>query len=183
MITYAIAYTTGTLHVPKSMILWAVMLGSLVSAPILPLTAALSDRFGRRGIFLAGAALELLWAVPFFLLLNTGNFWAMVLALAGGLSFNSVMYGLQAAMFTEMFSTEFRYSGASLGYQIGAILGGGFAPMIATALFDRFQSSMAISGYMAALCAVSFLSVLVLTETHKKEHRAQPAKPRAKAAA
>jgi hypothetical protein len=55
--------------------------------------------------------------------------------------------------------------------------------MIATALFDRFQSSMAISGYMAALCAVSFVSVLVLTETHKKEHRAQPAKPRARAAA
>jgi MFS family permease len=183
MITYAIAYTTGTLHVPKTMILWAVMLGSVISAPVLPLTAALSDRFGRRGIFLVGAALELLWAAPFFLLLNTGNFWAMVLALAGGLSFNSIMYGLQAAMFTEMFSTEFRYSGASLGYQIGAILGGGFAPMIATALFDRFQTSMAISGYMAALCAVSFLSVLVLSETHKKEHRGQPAKAGAKAAA
>lgn len=175
MITYAIAYTTGTLHVSKNLILWAVMLGSLLSAPVLPLTAALSDRYGRRGIFLAGAALELLWAVPFFLLINTGNFWAMTLALVGGLGFNSVMYGLQAAMFTEMFSTEFRYSGASLGYQIGAILGGGFAPMIATALFARYHSSMAISAYMAALCAVSFLSVLVLTETHKRENR-QPAK-------
>jgi len=175
MITYAVAYTTKTLGVPKGDILWAVMLGSLISAPILPLTAALSDRFGRRGIFLAGAALELLWAVPFFLLLNTGHFWAMVLALAGGLSFNSVMYGLQAAMMTEMFDTKFRYSGASLGYQIGAILGGGFAPMIATALFAKYQSAMAISGYMAALCAVSFVSVLILTETHKKENRT-PAK-------
>ncbi|MDE2487444.1 MAG: MHS family MFS transporter [Alphaproteobacteria bacterium] len=182
MITYAIAYTTGTLHVPKTLILWAVMLGSIVSAPILPLTAALSDRFGRRGVFLAGAALELIWAIPFFLLLNTGDFWAMVLALVGGLGFNSVMYGLQAAMFTEMFSTELRYSGASLGYQIGAIFGGGFAPMIAVALYDRYHSAMAISGYMAALCAVSFLSVLVLSETHKREHRA-PAKTRAKAAA
>jgi metabolite-proton symporter len=183
MITYAVAYTTKTLHVPKNDILWAVMLGSVISAPILPLTAALSDRFGRRGIFLAGAALELLWAVPFFLLLNTGNFWAMALALTGGLGFNSVMYGLQAAMMTEMFSTEFRYSGASLGYQIGAIFGGGFAPIIATALYAKYNSAMAISAYMAALCAVSFLSVLVLTETHKREHRLQPARAGAKAAA
>jgi metabolite-proton symporter len=180
MITYAVAYTTKTIGVPKDSILGAVMLGSLISAPILPLTAALSDRFGRRGIFLAGAALEMLWAVPFFLLLNTGNFWAMSLALAGGLGFNSVMYGLQAAMMTEMFSTEFRYSGASLGYQIGAIFGGGFAPIIATALFAKYGTAMAISGYMAVLCAVSFLSVLVLTETHKKENRA-PARVKAAA--
>ena len=171
MITYAVAYSTATLHLPKTMILWAVMIGSLVSAPILPLTAMLSDRFGRRGVFLAGAALELLWAVPFFLLLNTGQFPLMTLALVGGLGFNSVMYGLQAAMMTEMFSTEFRYSGASLGYQIGAIFGGGFAPIISTALFARYHTSLAISGYMAVLCAVSFLSVLVLTETHKRENR------------
>ena len=171
MITYAVAYTTGTLHIPKTQILWAVMLASLVSAPILTITAHYSDRFGRRGIFLAGAAAELIWAVPFFLLLNTGSFPLMVLALVGGLCFNSVMYGLQAAMMTEMFSTEFRYSGASLGYQIGAIFGGGFAPIIATALFARYHSTLAISAYMAALCAISFLSVLILTETHKKEAR------------
>jgi metabolite-proton symporter len=171
MITYAVAYWTNTLHLPKTTILWAVMLGSVISAPVLPITAALSDRFGRRGIFLAGAALELLWAAPFFLLLNTGQFPAAVLAMAGGLIFNSVMYGLQAAMMTEMFSTEFRYSGASLGYQIGAILGGGFATLISTALLARYHSAMAIAAYMAVMCAISFLSVLVLTETHKKENR------------
>jgi metabolite-proton symporter len=180
MITYAVAYSTSTLHLPKSMILWAVMIGSVISAPILPLTAALSDRFGRRGVFLAGAVLELLWAAPFFLLLNTGQFPAMVLALTGGLAFNSVMYGLQAAMMTEMFSTEFRYSGASLGYQLGAICAGGFAPIIATALFARYHTAMAISGYMAVLCAISFLSVLVLTETHKRENR-MPARAKATA--
>ena len=180
MITYAVAYTTQTLHLPRTMILWAVMLGSLISAPILPLSAALSDRFGRKGVFLVGAALELAWAFPFFLLLNTGSFPAMLLALAGGLGFNSVMYGLQAAMMTEMFSTEFRYSGASLSYQIGAICAGGFAPIISTALFARYHTAMAISAYMAALCAISFLSVLALAETHKREHRA-PASAKAAA--
>jgi metabolite-proton symporter len=181
MITYAVAYSTATLHVPRSTVLWAVMLGSLISAPVLPLTAALSDRFGRRGVFLAGATLSLLWAAPFFLLLNTGQFPLMALAMAGGLSFNGVMYGLQAAMMTEMFSTEFRYSGASLGYQLGAILGGGFAPIIATALLAKYQTAMAVSAYSAVLCAVSFLSVLVLTETHKKENRTS-GKARAKTA-
>jgi metabolite-proton symporter len=176
MITYAVAYATKTVHVERPTILWAVMLGALITAPLLPLTAALSDRFGRRGVFMTGAVFALLWSWPFFMLLNTGAFPLMLLALVGGLGFNNVMYGLQAAMMTEMFSTEFRYSGASLGYQLGAIFGGGFAPIIATALFEKYQSSMAISAYMAGLCAVSLLSVFVLTETHKKEHRAAPAK-------
>jgi len=105
------------------------------------------------------------------MLLDTGAFPLMVLAMIGGLGFNNVMYGLQAAMMTEMFSTEFRYSGASLGYQIGTIFGGGFAPIIATALFEKHQSSMAISAYMAVLCAVSLVSVFILSETHRKEDR------------
>lgn len=171
MIVYAVSYATKTLSVPRSDILWVVVLGSLISAPILPITASLSDRFGRRGVFLAGAALALAWSWPFFMLLNTAQFPLMLLGMAGGLVFNSVMYGLQAAMMTEMFSTEFRYSGASLGYQIGAIFGGGFAPIISTALFEKYHSATAISAYMAILCAISFLSVLILTETHKKEHR------------
>ncbi|HEY3950882.1 MFS transporter [Phenylobacterium sp.] len=171
MIIYAVAYVTKTLHVDKSMVLWAVIAGTVVSAPVLPLTAALSDRFGRRGVFLAGAVLAFIWSWPFFMLLNAGTFPMMALAMAGGLAFNSVMYGLQAAMMTEMFSTEFRYSGASLGYQIGAILGGGLAPILSAALFEKFGSTSAISAYMAALCAISFLSVLVLTETHKRELR------------
>ena len=171
MITYAVAYATGTVKVERTTILAAVMLGALVTAPLLPLTAAISDRFGRRGVFMFGAVGELLWAVPFFLLINTGSFPLMLLAMVGGLGFNNVMYGLQAAMMTEMFSTEFRYSGASLGYQIGAIFGGGFAPIIATALFAKYHSSLAISAYMAVLCVISLVSVFVLVETHKKEHR------------
>jgi MFS family permease len=174
MINYAVAYWTGQLHLQKSTILWAVMLGSMISAPVLPLTAALSDRLGRRWIFLAGAAMQGLWAIPFFLLLNTGQFAAAVLAMAGGLVSNSVMYGLQAAMMTEMFDTEFRYSGASLGYQIGAIFGGGLATLIATALMEKYHSGMAIAVYMIVMCLISFTSVFVLTETHKRENRTQP---------
>jgi MFS family permease len=88
-----------------------------------------------------------------------------------GLIANDLMYGPQAALMTELFSTEFRYSGASLGYQLGAIFGGGFAPIVSTALFERYQTTFAISGYWAVLCVVAFVSVFLLSETNKREHR------------
>jgi len=172
MITYAVAYATGALHVPKTSILWAVVIASCLSAPVLPITAWISDRVGRRGVFMTGAALAAAWcAWPFFHLLDTATFPLMVVAIAGGLIFNSTMYGCQAALMTELFSTEFRYSGASLGYQLGAILGGGFAPLIATALFEKYQTSAAVAAYMVILCLVSLVSVFLLAETHGKSHR------------
>jgi metabolite-proton symporter len=173
IITYSISYATKMLHpaVPRTTILWAVLLGSLISAPFLPLLSALSDRIGRRTVFLTGAALEGLWALPFFMLLNTGSFPLMLIAVAVGLIFNNFMYGPQAALMTELFSTEFRYSGASLGYQVGAIFGGAFAPIISEALYKQYGSSQPISVYMAILCAVSFVSIVILGETYKRETR------------
>ena len=172
MVTYVIAYATKALHVPRPTILWAVLLGSLISAPFLPLLAGLSDRIGRRSVFMAGAVLAGLWSFPFFHLLDAGTFPMMLLAIAVGLICNAVMYGPQAALMTELFSTEFRYSGASLGYQLGAICGGGFAPMIAEALLDHYKNSTAISAYMALLCLISLVSVALLAETHSRAHRA-----------
>lgn len=168
MITYAVAYATATLHIPRTTVLWAVMLGSLISAPFLPLMAALSDRIGRRGVFMAGALLCGAWSLPFFLLLNTGSFPLILTAMAVGLSLNNLMYGPQAALMTELFSTELRYSGASLGYQLGAIFGGAFAPIISTALYEQTRSSTAISAYWAVLCAIAFISVFLLAETNRR---------------
>jgi metabolite-proton symporter len=175
MITYAVAYATDPHHAPhvaRQTILWAVMLGSLFSAPFLPLMAWLSDRIGRRTVFMAGALLMGLWAVPFFRLLDTGAFPLMLLAITVGSIFNNFMYGPQAALMAELFDTEFRYSGASLGYQLGAICGGGFAPIIATALLAQYGTSLAISAYMGLLCLVSLISVSLLAETHSRAHRA-----------
>jgi MFS family permease len=171
MITYAVAYSTATLHVARPTILGAVMLGSLLSAPFLPLTAQLSDRIGRRAVFMTGAVMMGLWSLVFFKFLGAATFPMMLLAILGGSICNNFMYGCQAAMMTELFSTEFRYSGASLGYQIGAICGGGFAPIIATALFAQYKTPLAVGLYMATLCAISLISVFLLAETHSKEHR------------
>ena len=173
MVTYVIAYATKVLHVPRPHILWAVMLGSLISAPFVLISASLSDRWGRRGVYMAGAILAGVWAFPFFFLLNSAAFPAMLLAIAVGLVFNTLMYGPQAALMTEIYSTEFRYSGASLGYQLGAICGGGFAPMIAEALLDHYKDSVAISVYMAVLSVISLVSVYLLTASRKRSHHGE----------
>jgi len=86
----------------------------------------------------------------------------VTLAITIALVFVSMMYGPQAALFAELFPREVRYSGASLGYQIGTVAGGGFAPIIATALFARFHSSVAISIYLCGACAISLVCVLLL---------------------
>ena len=109
-----------------------------------------------------------LWAFAIFPLVDTGNFWLIVLAITGGLVFVSMMYGPQAAFFTELFSTEVRYSGATLGYQFGAILGGAFAPTIAALLWNDY-GIIWVSVYIAFASFLTLMSVLFLTETFQND--------------
>lgn len=164
-ITYSVAYGTQTLGLPQGTMLAAVMISALVQAPALLIAALASDRVGRRAVYLGGAVTLGLWSLAFFPMLDTRSFGWIALALCGGAVFNSLMYGPQAAFFGELFRTEVRYSGASLGYQIGAIFGGAFAPLIAAGLLAATGTSMAIGVYMALLCAVSFGCVVALQET------------------
>lgn len=170
-IAFIVAYATNPdiLGIEQSTVLAAVLIASVFQIPALLIAAAVSDKFGRRGIYMAGAALLGLWAFAFWPLVNTGSFALILVALLVGQVFLSMMYGPQAALFSEIFSTKVRYSGASLGYQIGSIFGGAFAPIIATALLARFGGSFPISVYMAILCAVSLVSVLLLTESYRND--------------
>lgn len=161
-ITYAVAYGATTLGLDRDLLLFAVMAGSLVMVPVLLVCGAASDRWGRRGVFLLGALLSGAWAFAVFPLIETGKPLAVVVAITVQLVFIALMYGPQAALFAELFPKSVRYSGASLGYQIGAVVGGGFAPIIATALFAHYQSRTPISIYLAAMCVVSFVSVILL---------------------
>jgi MFS family permease len=161
-ITYAVAYGTATVGIPREVLLLAVMVGSVAMIPALILSGALSDRFGRRGIFLLGAILSGLWAFAVFPLIDSTSPLAVTIAITVALLFVSMMYGPQAALFAELFPKDVRYSGASLGYQIGSVFGGGFAPIIATALFARYQSGVSISIYLASMCAISSVSILLL---------------------
>ena len=120
----------------------ACMIGAVAMAPALLISGVISDRYGRRGIYMAGAALLGLWAFAIFPLIDTGSLLWIGVAIGVGQVFVAMMYGPQAAFLAEMFSTGVRYSGASLGYQFGAIFGGALAPIIATQLLATYGSTI-----------------------------------------
>jgi len=166
LIAFLLAYGVTSAEMARSDMLTAVLIASALMIPTQFIFSAYSDRHGRRGIFMLGAVLTAAWAFAVFPLVDTGNFWLIVLAISVGLLFLGMMYGPQAAFFTELFSTEVRYSGASLGYQLGAILGGAFAPAIAVKLWTEYDIIW-VSVYIASASALTLLSVLMLTETYK----------------
>jgi MFS family permease len=163
-ITFVVSYGTDPNHLglPKSTLLAAILIGSTAQVLVLPLAGALSDRVGRARVYLWGAGGLAAFSFPFWMLLDTGNFWLITLAMLVGLGLlHSLMYGVQPAFFAETFSTEVRYSGVSLGIQTGSVIGGAFAPMVATALLAEFGwPSVAL--YMTGGCLVTVGSVVVL---------------------
>ncbi|MCZ6854832.1 MAG: MFS transporter [Gammaproteobacteria bacterium] len=173
LIVFIVSYATNPegLNLSRSTILTAGLIASFVQIPALFLSASFSDKYGRRGIYMLGAGLLGVWAFAIFPLIDTGSFLLITVALCGGQILIAMMYGPQAALLTELFSTHVRYSGASLGYQIGAILGGSLAPIIATALYAAYDSTIGISIYIAIACALTLLSILLLSETFKTDLR------------
>ena len=172
-VTWIIGYGTDPtrLALPRATMLAGVTFGALAMAPSLLVTGAISDRLGRRGIYMAGAALLGLWSFAVFPLIDTKSLVAIGIAIGVGQICSAMMYGPQAAFLAELFSTHVRYSAASLGYQLGAICGGGLAPIIATTLLHAFGTPVAVSAYMATGCAITLISVWRLAETHRNELR------------
>jgi MFS family permease len=170
LVAFVVAYGTNPagLGLSRDMMLTVVLIASLVQIPVLFLAASYSDRHGRRGIYMLGAILGGCWAFALFPLINTGEFVWVLLAACGGQIFVGLMYGPQAALLTELFTTRVRYSGASLGYQLGAIFGGAFAPIIATALWSEF-GTVYISVYIAFVSVLTLISVMLLSETSGAE--------------
>jgi MFS transporter, MHS family, shikimate and dehydroshikimate transport protein len=169
MTTYVTSYGPGVLGMSRSAILTAVLLSAVFSIPALMFFAWLSDYWGRRGIYMLGAVLTGLWSFPAFWLIDTASVFLILIALAIYQIVFSMMYGPQGALFAEMFGTRVRYSGASIGYQIGGMLGGALAPIIATALFAATGSSISIAAYMAVVCAISLVSVFLITESYQTD--------------
>lgn len=167
LITYVVSYGTSAagLHLPRGTLLTAVLIGNLVMLPMLFFAGALSDRYGRRRLFMTGIALSGIWAFVLFRLLETRSLPWITLSIAVGLGVNALSYGPMAAMFAELFNTRIRYSATSLAYQIGVIFGGGLAPIIATGLFARYHDNLWIAGYMAGACALSLVCASRIGET------------------
>jgi MHS family shikimate/dehydroshikimate transporter-like MFS transporter len=165
---FVITYATDPeiLNLPKQTILNGIWIAAAVQLVVIPLSGSLSDRVGRRPVYLAGAVFMVVFAFPFFWLIETQQtllIWlSIVLALVG----HSLMYGPQAAFFSELFGTRVRYSGASIGYQLASPLAGGIAPLIAAALVKWSDgASWPVSVYMMMAAAVTLVSIILATET------------------
>ncbi len=144
--------------------LTAVLIAAGVMVPTQFWFSGLSDRLGRKKIYRWGAILTGLWGFALFPLIDTGSLPLIILGITLGLTFLGMQYGPQAAYFTELFSTEVRYSGASLGYQIGAIIGGALAPTIAVLLWNELGIFF-VSLYIMLAAVLTLLSLALLEET------------------
>jgi metabolite-proton symporter len=173
------SYVTQRLGLPSSFVLGAVLIGAAVHLVVIPIWGALSDRFGRKPIYLLGAAGVGVWAFVFIALVDTGNFALTALAVVGGLVFHAAMYGPQAAFLSEMFGTKVRYSGVSVGYQLASVVAGGLAPIIAVALYTSFDSGYAVSVYVALSALLTIVAVASYGETRQRDLAEDPALPRA----
>ncbi|MFI1368127.1 MFS transporter [Streptomyces griseochromogenes] len=166
---FILVYATTSAGVSKQTALNAVLIGSAVHFAVIPAWGALSDRVGRRPVYLLGAAGVGLWMFPFFSLVDTGVFGYLVLAVTVGLVLHGAMYAPQAAFFAEMFATRMRYSGASIGAQFASVAAGAPAPLIATALLSDYGSSTPIALYVIAAAVLTLIAVGVARETRHRD--------------
>ncbi|GHE80354.1 MFS transporter [Amycolatopsis deserti] len=157
---YMVSYGTTTLKLPTATMLWIIVAVSALWIVMMLGAGMAGDRVGRKATFVAGAVLAVLWAFPMFLLVDTGVVALIVVALVVITAANAIMAGPQPALITEMFPIRLRYSGASLCYTVGSILGGGITPLLATALFAEFGSSLAVSGLIVVASLISLLAIL-----------------------
>ena len=168
---FIFAYAVGTLHMSRDFILTAVLVASCVSFITIPLSGHISDRIGRRKMYLIGAAVTGVFGFLYFGMVDTAIPWAVFIAIVLSLIPHDMQYGPQAALIAEAFTPRLRYSGASLGYQLASVIAGGPAPLIATALFAAYHSGYAISIYIAACAVVSLVSAASCPTTPAKIFR------------
>ncbi|MEU3285347.1 MFS transporter [Streptomyces longwoodensis] len=166
---FILVYATTSADMSKQTALNAVLIASAVHFAVIPAWGALSDRVGRRPVYLFGAAGIGLWMFPFFRLVDTASFGNLVLAVTVGLVLHGAMYAPQAAFFSEMFGTRMRYSGASMGAQFASVAAGAPAPLIATALLSDYDSSTPIALYVIAAVLLTLLAVGVAKETRHRD--------------
>jgi metabolite-proton symporter len=162
-------YVTTQLKLSSSFALGAVLIGAAVHIVAIPLWGALSDRVGRRPVYLFGAVGVGVWAFAFFFLLDTRNFALTAIAVVVGLVLHGAMYGPQAAFLSELFGTTVRYSGVSIGYQLASILAGGLAPIIAVSLLAAYASGYAIAVYVAISAVITVVAVATYSETRHRD--------------
>lgn len=166
-VLFVVTYLTQMVGLEQSTATFVVLISATTMILFIPVFGALSDKLGRRPVYLGGAGGALIWVFAFFPLLESQNLPLIIFADFFGMLCWAAMYGPLASFTTELFPTNVRYSGASLGFQLSGILGGALAPIIAVALYARFNSWLPIAAYVAAMLAITIISVLVARESSR----------------
>src|SRR5215211_1434956 len=166
---FILDYATRTLGLERWVILLGIAVASAIEIFTIPMFGVISDRTGRRPIFLVGTVLLLIFAYPYFLMIQTGSVVLVIIASVLALSIaHATMYGPMSAYFAELFGTRVRYSGVSIGYQLASIIGGGAGPLISIYLVGATGGSYwPVVAWMALLCIITLVSVLVAAETYQ----------------
>ncbi len=172
-VAFIFSYTVGTLHMSRNLILTAVMVAACVSFVTIPLSGHISDRIGRRKMYLIGVVITGLFGFLYFGMVDTAIPSAVFIAIVLSLIPHDIQYGPQAALIAESFTPRLRYSGASLGYQLASVIAGGPAPIIATALFAAYHSGYAIAIYILACAVVSLISASFMPDYTGKDISAE----------
>jgi MFS family permease len=166
------AYGTATLGMTMGQVLGAISIATIVVIPALLGFGAISDRVGRRPLYLAGAVLTAVWAIPAFKLIDQGTLGSVTVAVTVGMLTLAMMYGPLAAFFGELFPPEIRYSGASLGYQLGAVIGGAATPLLATELIESTGTSNSLALLLIGLSVLAVVCILALSSRHTQDSQA-----------
>jgi metabolite-proton symporter len=164
VVTFSITYLNHR-AVDTTRILALLFLAHVLHVVVIPMIGWLADRVGRRPIYIAGAALTLIWPFLAFPMFDTGETLPILGAIMLGLAVHAMMYAAQPAIMTEMFPTRMRYSGVSLGYQVTAIVAGSWAPLIGAFLLREYDSWVPIAWYIVGAALVSLVAALVMRET------------------
>ncbi|WP_068677481.1 MFS transporter [Oceanobacillus sp. Castelsardo] len=170
--TFIVSYATSNLSFSESEALNAVVIGSLVATILIPIIGHLSDRIGRKKIYLFGIVATVLYAFPYFWMLQQGSVFLLVLATVIGLGFIwGSLNAVQGTMMSEFFPAKIRNTGISLGYQLGAAVAGGTAPLVATALLATFNNSyVPVALYMMLAAVISLIAIISIKGNgHVKE--------------
>jgi MFS family permease len=165
IVSFSIVYLSTVHHYNTSQLLLALLVAHVVHFIVIPMVGSLSDRYGRKPVYLTGAVLGASWSFFAFPLFDTLNPAIIVLVITLGLCFHALMYAGQPAIMSEMFPTRMRYSGVSFGYQVTSILAGSMAPIIASALLQKYHSWVPVAIYVALACVVTLVAVITLRET------------------
>ncbi len=166
---YMLTYGTQVLGLPQGQMLLVVILGSVVQLVVMPGVAVFADRFGHKRSYLLGIVLAVVWIFPMFMLLTTGNLWLMILAYAVSFIIHPLMSSPQGAVLAGIFPPQVRYSGASISYQIAAVVSG-FTPLIAAALVGGSGNIWLLAIYMTVLSALCLLcAAFMRVGTHAHE--------------